>query len=183
VRYLVDKKIADPDRICIMGASYGGYAASWGLVKTPTLYKCGISVAGVSDLKDWLTSESDVSKYASSREWLGMTVGGSKGMQFDFDSVSPAKHADRITAPLLLVHGYLDWRVPVSHTEAMASAMRAHDKDVQKIIFTGEGHATFGQAHQREYWAAVYKLLERTIGKGVPPFPPQAAPAASAAAP
>jgi dipeptidyl aminopeptidase/acylaminoacyl peptidase len=181
VRHLIAQKIADPDRICIMGASYGGYAALEGLVKTPELFKCGVSVSGVTDLVAWQTSESDASERAVYRESSRRLIGDPKRMKAALDSASPVRHADRIMAPVLIVHGDWDARVPVSHGKNMVDALKAQHKDVQWIEFPNEAHNVFGTDHQRIFYAALYKLLERTIGKGVPPFPPQQAASPAAA--
>ncbi|MBC7663122.1 MAG: S9 family peptidase [Caulobacter sp.] len=172
VKYLVDQKIADPQRMCILGGSYGGYAALWALEKDPLLFKCGIDVAGVSDLRKMLHDDSDTSKSAVAREIVRHELGDASEMKVTFDSVSPLKHADRIVAPLLLVHGDLDQRVPVSHGKEMHEAMTDLKKEVEWIEFPDEPHGIYKTQNIRIYYAAVFKLLERTIGKGEPPFPP-----------
>ena len=175
VRYLVEQKIADPQRLCIVGGSYGGYAALWALAKDPQLFKCGVSLAGVSDLRRMLHDDSDMSQNAIVREIVRHRLGDAGEMKATFDSVSPLKHADRIVAPLLLVHGDLDRRVPVSHGKQMHDAMTALGKDVEWIEFPDEGHGLSRPANMRIYYASVFRLLERTIGKGEPPFLPLAA--------
>ena len=169
VHYLVDQHIADPNRICIVGASYGGYAALWGLAKTPDLYKCGVSTAGVSDIERRLTDDSDSSKDSVARAFMVSRVGDPTLMKATWDSVSPLKHADRIHAPLLLVHGDLDERVPISHSALMLEAMQAQRKDVEWLDFPYEGHNHFAPADEQRYLEAVFKLLARTIGVGDPP--------------
>src|SRR5205823_6513944 len=91
VRWLIEKHIADPDRVCIYGASYGGYAALWGLIKTPELYRCGISLAGVSDIEYMLTDDSDVNDSAIGRLLRRTTIGDLKTHKQQFDGVSPLK--------------------------------------------------------------------------------------------
>ncbi len=169
VRYLIDHKIADPDRICIIGGSYGGYAALWGLVQTPDLYKCAVSLAGVSDLEKELRLDSDISKSAVQREFARSRVGDPALMKTTFDSVSPLQHADLIKAPLLLAHGKLDERVPVSQGRQMYDRMRALHKDAQWIEFNNEKHSLWHIENQRDFYDAVFELLERTIGKGIAP--------------
>ena len=176
VKYLVDQKIADPQRLCIIGGSYGGYAALWALARDPQLFKCGVSVAGVSDLARMLNDKSDMSRNAVARELVRHRLGDPSEMKATFDSVSPLKHADRIVAPLLLVHGDLDQRVPVSHGKQMHEAMTDLKKDVEWIEFPDEGHGVTRAINLRIYYAAVFKLLDRTIGKGEPPFAPATAP-------
>ena len=169
VRYLIDHQIADPNRICIIGGSYGGYAALWGLAQTPDLYKCGVSLAGVSDLEKELKLDSDISKSAVQREYARSRIGDPALMKTVFDSVSPLLHADPIKAPLLIVHGRLDERVPLSQGRQMFERMRALHKDVRWIEFDKEGHSLWRIEDQRDYFDAVFELLERTIGKGIAP--------------
>ena len=173
VKYLIDQKIADPQRLCIVGGSYGGYAALWALAKDPQLFKCGASIAGVSDLRRMLHDDSDMSRNAIAREIVRQRLGDASQMKATFDSVSPVKHADRIVAPLLLVHGDLDQRVPVSHGKEMHEALTGLNKDVVWIEFPDERHGISRPQNLRIYYDALFKLLERTIGKGVPPFPPE----------
>ncbi len=169
VRYLIDHQIADPERICIIGGSYGGYAVLWGLAQTPDLYKCGVSLAGVSDLEKELRVDSDISKSAIAREVTRSRVGDPTLMKTTFDSISPLQHADRIKAPLLLAHGKLDERVPMSQGRQMYDRMRALHKDVQWLEFYNERHSLWHIENQRSFYEAVFDLLERTIGKGVAP--------------
>jgi len=189
VKWLVDQKIADPARICIVGASYGGYAALWGLARTPELYKCGVSTAGVSDIENMLRGDSDFNGTAVGREVVRHKVGDPKTMAASFDAVSPLKHADRIVAPVLLVHGNKDERVPKAQSQKMLAELQRLHKDVKYVEFDGEGHGVRQVAHEAAWYGDIFALLERTIGKGEPPFPPlpptpgPAASAASAAAP
>ena len=169
VHYLIEHKIADPDRICIIGGSYGGYAVLWGLAQTPDLYKCGVSLAGVSDLEKELRFDSDISKDAVAREFTRSRIGDPTLMKTTFDSVSPLQHANLIKAPLLLAHGKLDERVPPSQGRQMYDRMRALHKDVKWIEFSNEGHSLWHIENQRDYYDAVFELLERTIGKGIAP--------------
>ncbi len=186
VRWLIDQKIAAADRICIVGASYGGYAALWGLEKTPDLYKCGVSTAGVVDIGRMLKADSDTNGSAVGRELLRSKVADPKRMKVPFDDVSPLRHADRIVAPLLLAHGRLDKRVPISEGEAMRDEMRRLHKDVQWLEFDDEGHGVTHSGNLALWYGAMFDLFERTIGKGEPPFPapmPAAAPASAASQP
>jgi dienelactone hydrolase len=183
VKWLVDQKIAAPDRICIVGASYGGYAALWGLAKTPELYKCGVSTAGVSDIENMLKGDSDFNQTAVGREVIRHKVGDPKTMAASFDAVSPLKHADRVVAPVLVVHGDRDARVPVEQSKRMVDELQRLHKDVKYIEFEGEGHGVAQVAHRTAWYEAMLALFARTIGKGEPPFPPVPAAAASGAAP
>jgi dipeptidyl aminopeptidase/acylaminoacyl peptidase len=93
-------------------------------------------------------------------------------MKIPFDDVSPLKHADRIVAPLLLVHGKLDKRVPIEEGRAMLTVMQRLHKDVQWLEFDDEGHGIVYTKNLVAWYGAMFALFERTIGKGVPPLPP-----------
>ena len=126
VRWAVEQGIADGKRVCIAGASYGGYAAMWGIVRDPDLYRCSISIAGVSSLKRevnnfWTDSTANLSRDA----WKRMTP--------DFDAVSPINAVDRIHVPLLLVHGKKDTTVAFENSQRMYDRMRKAGKAVELV--------------------------------------------------
>jgi len=163
VRYMVAQGIADPRRICIVGASYGGYAALWGLVKTPDLYRCGISFAGVTDIGYLFTDWSD-SRFDKAARQLMMRQIGDKSMSAQlFDPVSPLKHASGIQAPVLLMHGSEDERVPIGHGRRMRDALEANGKKVTWIVFDGEGHGLYYQRNQIAYYKAMFDFLGKHL--------------------
>ncbi len=115
VRYLVKEGMADPARVCIVGASYGGYAALAGITLDPGVYRCAVSVAGISDLKRMLQA---VNPYADQerRYWdrfMGVTGTSDPLLQ----RLSPIKHIDAINVPLLLIHGRDDTVVRFEQSE------------------------------------------------------------------
>jgi len=165
VDYLVREGIADPKRICIYGASYGGYAALWGLVKTPDLYRCGISFAGVSDIAKLIDRESGIMGNKITREFLRVRVGDAKLSAEQLDQVSPVKHADQIKAPLLIMHGDDDDRVPIAHSKNMMEALDDNHKVYQWIKFDDEGHGLKYVKDQYRYYNAIFAFL----GKYNPP--------------
>lgn len=161
VNYLVNEKIADPKRICIYGTSYGGYAAMWGLVATPDLYRCGISFAGVSDIAemydDWYESTGDKELKEIRRVWIGdITTDRAK-----FDSVSPGKHADQIKAPLLIMHGEIDKSVPISHSKKMIEALESNHKVYEWLEFPNRGHFLGTTVDLTLYYKTLFKFLDR----------------------
>lgn len=171
VRHLVEQGIADPKRICIVGASYGGYAALWGLVKTPELYRCGISFAGVTDIGHLFSDWSDLRFDKASRQLMKRHIGDkTMGAQL-FDPVSPLRHAARIAAPVLLMHGREDERVPIAHGRRMRDALAANGKDVTWLVFNEEGHGLRYQYNQIAYYEAMFDFL----GKHLPVASPAAA--------
>ena len=126
VRWAVDQGIVDGKRVCIAGASYGGYAAMWGIVRDPDVYRCSIAIAGVSSLKR------EVNHFAHSTTG-NMAMDEWKRMTPDFDAVSPIKAIDRIHVPLLLVHGKKDVTVPYENSQRMYDAMRKAGKSVELV--------------------------------------------------
>ena len=177
VNELIARRIADPGRICIYGASYGGYAALWGVIKTPTLYKCGISFAGVSDLEAWVAGSIFDDSDSVARELKRARIGDATKQRAQFAEVSPVNHAARVQVPLLVAHGESDTRVLPSQSRKMVDALRRNGKDVEWMPFPGEWHGLVHPDHQLRYYAAVLSFLQRHIGDGA-----AAAPAAAASA-
>jgi len=169
VEYLVKQGIADPRRICIYGASYGGYAAVWGLMKTPDLYRCGITLAGVADIEYMLSDWSDTNSNKSLREWQRFVVGDRQRDKTKFDQVSPLKHAQDIRAPLLIAHGDDDKRVPISHAKKLMKALDAQHKSYEWVLLPDEGHGIYYLRSQLKFSNALLEFLDKHIGGGAPP--------------
>lgn len=162
VKHLIEQGIADPQRICIYGASFGGYAALWGLIKTPELYRCGISFAGVSDIEYMLNDNSDINDNKLFRELLRFRVGAHENL--DLSEVSPLKNAKRIQAPILLAHGDADRRVPISHSSKMMHELDRYDKPYEWVQLEGEGHGIRLIKNQHKLRSALLKFLAKNIG-------------------
>ena len=138
VAELVRLGIADPKRVCLMGASYGGYAALWGAIRNPETYRCAISLAGVTDLRamlDWDKSLLVASRY--SKQWRQRVEGEKKR---DLAAISPLKQAARLKVPVLLAHGTSDSNVPFSQGRDMAAALKAAGAETYVAWYRGEGH-------------------------------------------
>ncbi len=131
--WAVREGIADPARACIVGASYGGYAAMWGVVKDPDLYRCAISISGVANLR---REVNDFGGYF----FKGKYTDDWKKMTPDFAAVSPINGIARIKAPLLLIHGRRDVTVDVAQSDSMASKMRAAGKAVEYLPLPKADH-------------------------------------------
>lgn len=168
VRELIRKGIADPKRICIVGASYGGYAALWGLVKTPELYQCGVSFAGVADIGYMLNDSSDAAGDKVTRELMLTRIGDLRAHPEKFDQVSPLKQASRIKVPVLLMHGEEDRRVPIAHGKKMKQALEDNGKQVEWLTFEDEGHGLRYIANERKYYQAMLAFLARHLGMPAP---------------
>ncbi|GJI89423.1 S9 family peptidase [Duganella hordei] len=172
VEYLIKQGIADPKRICIAGASYGGYAALWGLIKTPDLYRCGVSFAGVSDIEYMFHDSSDRTGNKVTRELMLTHIGDARLNKEQFDQVSPLKHAGRIKAPVLLMHGEDDVRVPIAHGIKMKKALEAQQKNVQWLTFEEEGHGLYYVRNEITYYNTLLEFLDKYMGvPGAQPSP------------
>ncbi|WP_019675452.1 alpha/beta hydrolase family protein [Arsukibacterium perlucidum] len=155
-RWLIQQGVADPKRICIVGASYGGYAALMGAVKTPELYQCVVSFAGVTDLEDLVKSYRRFTNYEVVKKQLGD----------DFDLLeqrSPLTHAEKIQVPVLLLHGTKDRSVPFKQSTAMYRALRSHDKDVQYIELEDGDHYLSTNSHRLETFRAMDSFLKKHL--------------------
>ncbi len=164
VNAMIARGIADPRRICIYGASYGGYAALWGLIKTPDLYQCGVSLAGVTDIGERFSDSSDTNASKAAREMMRFVVGDIDTMAAQFAAVSPEKLAGRIRVPVLLAHGTDDKRVPIEHSKRMAAALKAAHRDVETHWYPDEGHGLSRVKDIRDFNVTLLDFLDRAIG-------------------
>lgn len=141
VRYLVKQGIADPARVCIVGASYGGYAALAGITLDPTVYRCAVSVAGISDLARMLRWEGrgNIDDRSTERYWDRFWGASGPGDPI-LDTISPIKHIAAVKAPVLLIHGRDDTVVPYEQSQIMFDALRAASKPVELVTLKHEDH-------------------------------------------
>jgi dipeptidyl aminopeptidase/acylaminoacyl peptidase len=157
-RWAIAQEIADPNRICIYGASYGGYAALMGAAREPSLYKCAVGYVGVYDLEKM--HKDDANRSRSWGNWSSEWVGGRGTLA----EVSPVNLADRIEVPVFLAAGGEDERAPIAHTRRMEKALRQAGVPVETLYFDSEGHGFFTQAHRREYYARLLAFLSTYLG-------------------
>lgn len=138
---LVRGGIADPERICIVGASYGGYAALAGGAFTPDLYKCVAAFAPVSDLPIMLIDERrDYGRDSWVLSYWEKRIGDINEERAFLESISPSEYADEFTAPVLLLHGNDDTVVPFRQSLIMERALKRAGKDVELIKLSGGDH-------------------------------------------
>jgi dipeptidyl aminopeptidase/acylaminoacyl peptidase len=143
VRYLVRQGVADPARVCIAGASYGGYAALAGAAIDTGVYRCAVSVAGLSDLGLMLASEiAERGGRTRSRtqRWWERFMGVTGPKDPALAAISPARRADAVTIPVLLIHGKDDTVVPYEQSETMLKALRKLGKPVELVTLKNEDH-------------------------------------------
>lgn len=158
----------DPKRICIAGASYGGYAALMGVVREPDLYRCAINWVGVTDPGLMFSiSHSDLSEDSKRHGWRTM-LGDPVADKERFTATSPIAQAARIKRPLLLAYGGVDRRVPLDHGTRFRDAVSPHNKDVEWVVYGEEGHGWGDPKNTRDFWSRVEKFLARHLGASAP---------------
>jgi dipeptidyl aminopeptidase/acylaminoacyl peptidase len=166
-RWAIAQGIADPKRICLAGANYGGYATLMGLLKEPQLFKCGVSWAGVSDIGLLYTdSRAFMSDLPQAWKQYGMPqlVGDLVQDAAQLKATSPLEQAARIKQPLLLAHGTDDRRVPIQHSRLFHAAVKPGNPDATLVEYTGEEHGWSLPKTRIDFWTRVEKFLGRHIG-------------------
>jgi dipeptidyl aminopeptidase/acylaminoacyl peptidase len=157
-RWAIEQNIADPTRICIYGASYGGYAALMGAAREPDLYRCAVGYVGVYDLEAMHRKDSRMAGWM--RTWANDWV----GERDTLDARSPTLMAGQIKAPVFLAAGGEDRIAPITHSKKMERALRAAGKSVETLYFSSEGHGFYTDEHRREYYTRLLDFLARHLG-------------------
>jgi dipeptidyl aminopeptidase/acylaminoacyl peptidase len=159
VRWLVGRGIADPARVCIMGASYGGYAAMWAAVRNPDIYRCAISYAGISDVGAMLRF--DRSQWIAQRyyrDWRDR-IRGDGG--FDLARVSPIARAAEIRIPLLIAHGRKDGNVPFTQSKRLHEALLRAKVPHDFVVYPDEGHGFSRVENSVDFLKRIERFLAR----------------------
>jgi dipeptidyl aminopeptidase/acylaminoacyl peptidase len=167
-RWAIAQGIADPKRICIAGASYGGYATLMGLINDPELFQCGVGWVGVTDISLLYTGHwSFRSDLQGSWKEYGMPelIGDIKEDAAQFKATSPIQQAARIRQPLLLAYGGSDQRVPVYHGRKFYDAVKATNQNVEMVVYDEEGHGWSLPKNRIDFWRRVEQFLDKHIGK------------------
>lgn len=164
-RWAIEQGIAHPDRICISGASYGGFAVLSGITREPDLYRCGFAFVGVYDL-DLIRRTGNVPRSATGREFLRQAVGTDDA---DLRARSPINFVDRITAELFIAHGAADKQADASHYHALVRALEAAEIPHEQMLVPREGHGFYRLENRVELYTRALALFERTIGAGWTP--------------
>jgi dipeptidyl aminopeptidase/acylaminoacyl peptidase len=163
VNYLVKEGIVDPNKVCIYGASYGGYATMAGLTFTPDLYKCGINYVGVTDVG--LLFESMPKYWEPLKEVMKVQIGDPEDKEL-MNRMSPLAHVDKIKAPLMIVHGAQDPRVVKQHANDLRDALEDRDislSDDEWIMKTNEGHGFRKEENRIELYQKMEKFLAKYL--------------------
>lgn len=155
-RWLVEEGIADPDRICVVGASYGGYAALMEAARNPDLYQCAVSFAGVADVAYLVTSHKGYTNYDVVREQIGTDYS-------ELRKRSPLHNAEAINIPVLIAHGTDDRSVRIRHSQKMAKELEKEGKDVTYLEFEDGDHFLSMQEHRIAFFKAMEAFLQEHL--------------------
>jgi dipeptidyl aminopeptidase/acylaminoacyl peptidase len=164
-RWAIAAGVADPKRIAIMGSSYGGYSTLFALGRSPDLYRCGISIAGVTD---WpaMYEDSDVAENKAAKRYWQEQIGDPN--KDDLRNISPVNFADKIVARVLIIQGKKDQRVPQDQAKRMIAALEKEGRKPESLFLSDVGH-NFGNERKRtETYSRIITFLEANLGPGVP---------------
>lgn len=159
-RWAIQQGLADPERVCIVGWSFGGYAALLSAVRNNDLYRCSASIAGVSDLKDLVRE----ARYYFSKAFIREQIGTDKQKLIED---SPVRHAEKIDMPVFLIHGDQDVQADVEHSRQMASALKKADKPYKAIYLKDATHQLRRESDRVTLLTELEKFLSEHLGPGV----------------
>ena len=164
VRALAKAGLIDPKRVCIVGASYGGYAALAGVTLEQGVYRCAVSYAGISDMHRMIGGQwaawIDADKSSGAR-YLDRFVGAKDPADPVYDQISPLRQVDKISVPVLLIHGRSDSVVPYEQSVLMEGAMKKAGKSVEFVTLDGEDHWLSRDATRQQMLQTTVTFLEK----------------------
>ena len=163
VNWLIDQGIADPDRVAIYGASYGGYATLAGLAFTPDLYTCGVDYVGVSSLFTFM--ESMPPYWELYRDMMYEMIGHPENDKELLAASSPLLHVENIKVPLFIAQGANDPRVKKAESDQIVEALKTRGIDVPYMVKDNEGHGFYNEENQFDFYREMEKFLEKHLIK------------------
>jgi dipeptidyl aminopeptidase/acylaminoacyl peptidase len=170
VKWAIAQNYADPKRVCVYGASFGGYSAMMTTIRAPGVFKCAVGYDGIYDL-DMMYNKGDIKDSKFGRSYLTSVIGKD---QADLAANSPTHLADKIDVPVFLVHGEDDERAPFAQFKAMRAALDAAHKPYETLTKPDERHGFVKPENVEEFYTRLQAFLDKHIGDG------QAATAAAA---
>ena len=162
VNWIISNKTVNKDKICVIGASFGGYATMMSLIREPELYKCGVPMMGVYDLSIMFTRDRADASRGKARyleDYRKDVIG--HGDEEHMLIHSPLNNVIKLEDPVLFIHGAEDKRVPIIHMERMQGAMDKLDKPYETLVFKDEGHGWRQEENKLEF----YQRLRDFLGK------------------
>jgi len=154
-RWMAGKRFIDGTRVCIMGGSFGGYAALQSAITAPDLFRCAIGYAGVYDLST-LAAKSDMAFSPRAQAFMAQAIGHNEAA---LTAVSPVYNADKVKAAVFLIHGDKDRRAPVAQAEALRKALEAKGKAVRWLVEPKEGHGFYAEEARKRMYEQVLAFL------------------------
>jgi len=158
--WAIREGIADKKRICIYGASFGGYASLMSVVKEPDLYKCAIGYVGIYDM-DLMFEKGDIAGMKYGQNFLAKVLGNDKAQ---LDMFSPARHVDKIKADLFIVHGEKDIRAHYDHALLLKKSLDNVGKKYQWLTKKKEAHGFYKEENRKELYEKMLNFLDKNIG-------------------
>ena len=166
-RWAIAAGVADPKHIAIMGGSYGGYSTLFALGHNPELYRCGISQAGVTDWLAIYDEHRSEPGYKEANQTWRREIGDPDKEKGVLAAISPVNFADKITAPLLIIQGKEDLRVPPDQAKRMITALEKAGHPPESLFLSEVGH-NFGHEKRRtEIYQRIVDFLAKNLGPGV----------------
>ncbi|MBT0587915.1 alpha/beta hydrolase family protein [Alteromonas oceanisediminis] len=158
-RWLIEQGRIDPNKVCIMGASFGGYSAAMAPMLAPDLFQCAVAHVGVFDL-EMMYNEGDIPTLLFGEEYLKQAIGDDVTQLRKF---SPVNNVQTLKAEIFIAHGKEDRRVPFEHALALKKALDEHDKPYEWFVKSSEAHGFFDEANRAEYYQRVSQFLAKHL--------------------
>ncbi|QZN91532.1 alpha/beta hydrolase family protein [Idiomarina abyssalis] len=161
VMHVVEEGIVDKDRMCVYGASYGGYAALMTVIREPDLYKCTIGFVGVYDL-NMMFKEGDIPETESGLNYLDMAL---PNTEEERNAQSPVHLVNKLKVPVFIIQGGKDVRVPPKQAYALRDALEERDHPYEWMFKDSEGHGFYKPENNIERWTRMLTFLDKHIGE------------------
>ncbi|GAC1648189.1 MAG: S9 family peptidase [Ktedonobacteraceae bacterium] len=162
VRWLCESGIADPQRIAVFGGSYGGFMVLSAVTTYPDLWAAGVDIVGIANFVTFLENTGPWRRKLRESEY-----GTLEHDRAFLEQISPIRSVDKITAPLFVVHGANDPRVPVGEAEQIVDVLRKRNVPVEYLRFEDEGHGIVKRANRLVVYPAIARFLDQHVKKGV----------------
>lgn len=160
-QWAIEQGYVDGDKVCVYGASYGGYAALMSAVKAPDLYACTVGYVGIYDL-EYMFTESDIPNNWGGKEYLRRVLGTDKD---ELKAYSPIYHADKIKANVMLIHGSQDRRVPEINSEVLYKKLEELGKPPVYLKYKQAGHGVYNEDSRADLYEGLIEFLDRNLKK------------------
>lgn len=164
VQHLIKTKLVDGNRVCSYGASYGGYAALMSAIREPDLYKCTVGFVGVYDLNLMFT-KGDIADRDAGQQYLEKVLGKDPAQ---LNAQSPIHNLDKLKAPVLLIHGEEDKRVPLIQAQRLREQLDKRQHPYQWLVKENEGHGFYKPENNVERWRLMLAFFDKYIGQNKP---------------